>query len=349
MLSRLDGIEIDKVIFHYIPSGRTASTETLELSDAESRLDSDSLNFLSQRLGGTLAQGAYAIEFNPSTTSVVSGLIMKYLSGADHHFVADSQEIARHLVRVQSGNSTAGMLVVAGCRVRRRRALALMKLEHDEGARARPRDHEGQTVFVLEHLRDLLLTGSARVFKAGFFIGGDGSRSNIDGRVSDNQTARGSRHSHIADYFLRDFLGCDLRENPARTTQRFYEAAEEWVNTAVHSVDKRVRYLIALMAELERHTEVLNPRIFASHYLDLEDRQNFIDWLENKDIPTTGFYKDINLIKSQLRQVSMVLESGVRVTGFKGDFAEKITVRDTEDGQAEIVIIDQLKNIRGRY
>ena len=248
---------------------------------------------------------------------------------------------------MQPGSSPPGMLAVAESRLTGLRAFAVVKLEHDEGARASQSSYEGRLTFVLEHLQDLMLTGKTRVFKAGLFIQEGTDLSSIDGRVSDNQAAQWSRGG-VADYFLSRFLGCALREDPAATTKNFLIATENWVNKTISDPDKQARYAIALLTEMRRNVDLINPMSFSEEHLEVKDRQDFIEHLKDNTVPSTAFPKNLDLIGSRLSRVSMDLESGLIILGDPEVFSNKVRTRNLDDGQAEITITDRIKNMRSR-
>lgn len=340
-------LTIDRVVFHGVPSRRSGSTSVPILSEIHSQLDAATLNYFRRKLVSTLTNNACPVVFDSSSSSVVPGLVVKNLSGNTQDFIKDSQDIAMHLFKMQPGSSPPGMLAIAESRLKGSRAFAIVKLEHDEGTRAYPENRQGRTTFGLEHLQDLMLTGKTRVFKAGLFIWEGADSVGIDGRVSDNQASQWSRVG-VADYFLRSFLGCELREEPAVTTQSFLATAEGWLNTVISDPDKRARYAIAVLTEMRRNTDTLNPRSFVADYFDIEDRQEFLDHLDDNSVPTNPFPKDVDLIAPRLRRVSMDLESGLIILGDPDVFADKVHVRNLDDGQAEITITDRVKNLRSR-
>ena len=343
----LSRLEIDRVIFHDVPARRAGSAAVPTLSEIEAPLGTAALNFFRRRLVGTLTRNAFPVVFQDSTMSVVPSLTSKSLSGASQDFVRDSQGIAMHLFNMQPGSSPPGMLAVAECRLSVLRAFAIVKLEHDEGTRALPDNSQGRLTFVLEHLQDLMLTEKARVFKAGLFIQEGADVNSIGGYVSDNQSGQWSRRG-VADYFLRRFLGCELREDPALVTQNFLMAAEDWINTAISDPDKQAGYMIAVLTEMRRNVDTINPRSFALDHLAEEDRQGFVAHLDDSTVPTNAFQKNIDLVSPRLRRVSINLESGLIIFGDPDVFTDRVQMRTLDDGQAEIIITDRVKNMRSR-
>ena len=132
------------------------------------------------------------------------------------------------------------------------------------------------------------------------------------------------------------------------TTQNFFVSAENWLNTAISDPDKQAKYAIAVLTEMRRNVDTLSPRSFATDHLDTEDRQGFLDHLNANTVPLNTFPKDVDLIGSRLRKVSMDLESGLIILGSPDVFADKVQLRNLDDGQAEITITDRVKNMRSR-
>ena len=340
-------INLGRIIFHHVPSGPTADAHDLILSRIESPLNDQARNYFRQKLVATLTNMAYPVVFDPQSTSVVPGLVLNMTTAGNQQFVGNSQIMAQHLYDIQTKSNAPGVLAVAEVDASGRQAVAVVKLEHEEGARARPIDYRGEPTFDVEHLRNLMLTSKTRVFKAALFAQSGTELADIEGLVSDNQIARGTK-SGIAAFFLSRFLGCRWQEDPAIVTRDFLEAAQEWINGEVADPSKQTGYTLAVLTEMQRNVDVIDPELFAAEHLDLDDRQHFVDYLEDHGVLTAAFPKDNSLVSTQLKKVSMNLASGVMVIGTLGAFEEKVKTNAARDGQVEISITDRLTNVKGR-
>jgi hypothetical protein len=80
-----------------------------------------------------------------------------------------------------------------------------------------------------------MLTQKTKIFKVGLFVPtkSEITLDTVEGMVSDEQ--RGSSSPGVANFFLRIFLGCTFTELPERITQRFFEAASEFIRTGLGS------------------------------------------------------------------------------------------------------------------
>ena len=340
-------INLGKIIFHNVPSGPADDAHSLTLSGIESPLNSEARNYFRQKLVATLTNGAHSVVFDDQSTSLVPGLVLNITTTGNQRFVGDSQVMARHLYDMQTRSNARGVLAVAEVDDSGRQAVAIVKLEREEGARAIPTDHRGELTFDVEHLQDLMLTGKTRVFKAALFTQHGTDLGGIEGIASDNQTARGTRFG-IADFFLRRFLGCRLQEDPATVTSNFLEAAQGWINTDIADPSKQTDYIVAVLTEIRRNVDAIDPELFAREHLDLEDRQDFLEHIDDHGVPIVVFPKDTSLVATQLRKVSMNLASGLTVIGTPDAFEEKVKTNATADGRVEISITDRLTNVKGR-
>ena len=103
-----------------------------------------------------------------------------------------------------------------------------------------------------------------------------------------------------------------------------------------------------MLTEIRRNVDAIDPELFAREHLDLEDRQDFLEHIDDHGVPIVVFPKDTSLVATQLRKVSMNLASGLTVIGTPDAFEEKVKTNATADGRVEISITDRLTNVKGR-
>ncbi|MGA9920605.1 MAG: nucleoid-associated protein, partial [Candidatus Dormiibacterota bacterium] len=209
MIQDLGRLRITSVIIHEVPlhsAGHTAGGPIM--SEVESPLEADVRTFLRDRIVGSLASAAYEVEVKADSTSPVPGLVIDNLTSSSTGFVAMSQEMANHLYLCQKGSNPGGLLTVCETSLADRRGLAILKLEKEEGARIFQQQISGGRTFRVEHLRELMLTDTTRVYKVGLFVQTGDKRGSIDGLVCDKQRLY---NGGVAHFFLEQFLGCRLK------------------------------------------------------------------------------------------------------------------------------------------
>ena len=111
--------------------------------------------------------------------------------------------------------------------------LAILKLQRTEGVNLERVGASGAETYSLEHLRRLMLTNDTKVFKVALFDSENVVEpDDVRALVSDKQRFS-SPEKRMADFFLKTFLGCRLRDDPAQVTSAYYVAAEAYINEKV--------------------------------------------------------------------------------------------------------------------
>jgi hypothetical protein len=334
-------LTVERLIVHEIPwhPVTESSGPGPTLSEAESPLDQEIKNFFRQRIAGSLGRASFDIEFDPGATSPVPGIVTAALDRTGD-FVASSQEVARHLYQSQKGSSPVGLLTVLEVKIQGRLGFCILKLEKEEGARVLEKALGGKKTLTVDLVKQLMLSDKMRVFKVGLFV--SQGRTAVEAVASDNQVAM------MADFFLRQFLGCRLKELPDVTTKRFLEAAESFVNEDVSDGKDRAKYQIALLADMGSTRTQVRPRTFATENLKVAHRQAFETRIAEAGVPATAFPKDTRLIRKHLDRIKMDFESGVIVLASPAHIGEQVKVEDLKDGRTKVEVTDRLKEIHGR-
>lgn len=319
----------------------------LILSNALSPLDGDLRGYFQARIAGSLKSAAYPVVADPDRSAPTPDLVHQHFIGAGPGLVEMSKAVAQHLFEAQVNvRSSPGLLVVASGRLDTGACLAVLKLQKQEGLNLERVGAAGAETYSLEHLRRLMLTNDTRVFKVALFeahavVDAD----SVHALVSDKQRFS-SPEKRMADFFLKTFLGCRLRDDPGQVTSQYYVSAEKYINEKVTNPEKRARYHRALLTDLTSQLTTVVPRTFARDHLDEADRESFVAYLQAADVSTTQFTKETSLIDSRLREEEYVLNSGIRVRGRTVAFDEHAEISKSGD-MLEMVLKDRLTSVKG--
>ena len=319
----------------------------LVLSHALSPLDADLRQYFQARVAESLRLAAYPVVADPNRTAPTPDLVHEHLTGIGPGLIETSQAVARHLFNAQQNvRSSPGLLVVASGTVDSGSCLAVLKLQKQEGLNLERVGSSGAETYSLEHLKRLMLTNDTRVFKVALFeADGVVDPDDVHALVSDKQRFS-SPEKRMADFFLKGFLGCRLRDDPAQVTSKYYVAAEKYVNQKVSDPERRARYHRALLTDLVSQSDTVVPRSFATDHLDEDDQQAFLAHLRAEDVSTTQFQKETELIDGRLREEEYTLQSGIRVRGRPVAFDEHAEI-STNGDMLEMVIKDRLASVKG--
>lgn len=318
----VSALRIDAVILHGIVKSVKGEKVAPDLSDEESDLSPRIRGFLQQQVQEALKFGRQIVEVDGLST--VPGLIRDFWSG-QQNLVTVSRALAQALQDNQPVISPEGLLMVADATVDGRKAFVIAKLEHEKGAQAKREPNEsGRMVYTMHFLDDLFFTTGSRVFKIGYFPKGSGS---LDGLVVDRQVAG---HA-VARYFREDYLGCSWKERPELVTERFMDTVQAWIDT-VADPERRSRYQVGLISELQSQSTGLSVRGFAVQHVDVSDRDAF-ERHARQSLPAAEIPKNLELVRARLASVRIDTASGAVIMAPPGRMQDgTVTARTVRAG-----------------
>lgn len=343
-------LNINAIVLHEVVR-KTGGAGSPVLSQAESQLQPDQTAYIQERIRRALGSHARPI-VEESGSSPVPDLVKKYLNDGGA-LLPTSISLVQRLQSVQSGISPAGIFVAAAAELDGDPALLMAKLEHERGVRAAQRElPDGRITFDVQLLRDLLFTTGSKVFKVALFTksgiqaavaAADGGTT-ISGVVVDQQV----QGSSVAQFFLTDFLGCRFTERADVLTQRFFEAAESWINT-LKDDEKKGRYQVALLGEMQSNKTSLSIDRFASDHFEVEDRDDFAASLKASSVPAREFSKDTELVRGKLARLRIDTKSGVMVLAPPETVSDgTVRIEANEDETSTVTVRDTVTKMSGR-
>jgi hypothetical protein len=333
-------VAIKKLAVHQLPD--KAGTAGV-LSSIETPVLPDVRKFFEERIKSTLSKEGMAVDFDPSTASPVPTQVDSILLDSKPDFMAASQAIAQHLFDLQRKVHSEGLLCVALCEVRRRRAVAIMKLEKEEGVTADLVGEPGKQHFKIE-LNAIMLSSRTRLFKMGFFI--RQVDASLDALASDSQIGG---HAKFASYFLESFLGCMLVTQPNLATERFVTAVENFINQTVVEPKKKASYHIALLAELKSNRKSVNTNDFANENIDAgEDRKTLKQYLKKHEVPTPTFKKQLDLVQTKIGRVQLSFDNRTLVITPAEQIDDTVKIIEQESGLTRVEIEGRLEKVSGK-
>jgi hypothetical protein len=104
---------------------------------------------------------------------------------------------------------------------------------------------------------------------------------------------------------------------------------------------------VALLAELNSTRDNVSIPDFANNNLDVTDRKSFIEQMGEARLPSTGFDKNIRLIRNHLRQIQMAFVSGVSILAPPESIGSKVTITEVANGETKVEVTDRLKRMKG--
>lgn len=339
------------IVIHDIPhkSKHDTTTSSVRLSEAESPLNEDITRYFQEKIREAAnSSRAFRVSWiEGATDSPIRTQVEHYFDTArSDGLVPISQTMAEHLYDIQTGSNPAGLLGLMHCTMvdGRTQALACLKVERSRGTQILPTDVQGHRTFQINVLRDLMLHDASRVFKLALFIN---RPDNMEIVVVDNQVGWAHKRN-IAHFFLRDFLGCRLLDAPDVLTQKFYDAAERFINEVVDDPEKQIEYTLQLVAELKSQSDSISPERFAIRCFSDEYRGPFQQFIAESGIPYGEFPKDLGQIQSRLRRRVVEFSSGISLSGGEDALRDKVAIQKQDNGLARVEFEDKIERVTGK-
>lgn len=346
----IEPLQVKIVVIHDIPhKSKRDTTNSPLLSEVESPLSAEITRYFQEKiLEAANSSKAFRAEWtNGPDQAPIRREVERYFDVSRHYgLVPISQTMANHLYSIQTGSNPAGLLGLMHCTMvdGQTQALACLKVEKSRGTQILPVAVEGHQTFKINILRDLMLYDGIRVFKLALFIN---RPNNMEIVVVDNQVGWAHKRN-IAQFFLEDFLGCRLLNAPDVLTQKFYDAAEQFINEVVHDPEKQIEYTLQLVAEMKSQSDSISPERFAIRCFSDEHRRTFQKFSAERDIPSGDFPKDLGKIQSRLRRRVVEFSSGISLSGSEDALRNKVAIHTQENGLVRVEFEDKIERVIGK-
>lgn len=340
-------LRVEEVILHRVPEGvrKADEPDPIDYSEAPIELTDQDKGFIQLRLRETLAGRARPVVEDDGIASASPDMI-RNLVGGTGDLVGGSAALARGLHALQKHVSPLGLVMVMIGELDRERCIVIAKMEHEQGMRVQPTStKDGKRTYKAEYLRDLILGEGTKVFKVGVFkVSGAQESSSLAGEVVDAQVGGGG----VADYFV-EFLGCMFTRRPDVMTEDFFKQTQRFIGRAAKGdPEKTAEYEIALLSEMQSGAKRLVPETFAQLHLRTEDRDPYLSQMTAIGLPTKGFQKDVQLVKSSIRRLKVQTSRGATVLVPPAMYEDGVfKVEKLDDNLSTVSITDRITGMSG--
>lgn len=341
-------LTISKVAVHHIPShGPNKVLAVPTGGQSLVVLTAAAKDMVVQRLTKVLGKNSNGIKVGITDSSATSFFqtAAGMMGATDAHFISSAKIIATALARAQNNVSLAPckLIVVEGeVSAHSWPFIAVIKAELQEALT----EKSTATHTTLDHLKDIFMTESQRLYKVGFLQRMVTSPTKTAGRYDVLQHSvflfdhlmTGTETRSAAFYFYSDFLGCDIASSAKSLTRDFFDLTQEFLNHTGLTPDYRIDLQEALRSELRSNNQTLGVADFAKKYLNTPTTVTYKKFMDKKGFPGHAVTKDIEYVKSRLkRRQKVVFSSGVMVTT-PPDQLNLIEVTENNDGSSTVHI-----------
>lgn len=344
----LTNIEIDRVTVFHIPEDQPSKVPGIPTGGQDLvRLSALGKDMLKLRMVKALGAKSKGIEVSIDDVTPQSFFQQSAgsLTGDDSAFLACAGICATMLAKAQNNVSLkASKLVVIGGRIttHARPFLAVVKAELQEALS----DNNAENNQAIDHLENIFMTESQRLYKVGLLQRTVGSATQLNGAYDVDQhsihlfdhlmTALETRDA--AHYFYSGFLGCQTATSARSRTRDFYDQTTEFIKNSGFDESKKYDLFDALRTELRSNSATISVSDFGTTHMTVTDRNTYGNFMAGKMFPTHAVPKDTEYVKSKLRRRhKIVFTSGVTVSTPPDDL-KLIRVVTNEDGSSTLHI-----------
>lgn len=340
----LQGLTIERVAVFNIPTDNEDKTPGVPTGgEALVGLPAGAQVMMTKRIAKALGQRSHGIEVAVTETEAGSFFqrCCECMDADDDGFLEGARALAVALARAQNNvHLSACKLVVMQGTVGdvARKYIAVVKAELQDALFERRNE--------LQHLTEIFMTESQRLYKIGF-VQRTVARARHPEGVYDTEQHEVHLFDHLmtsmetrsaAHYFYSGFMGCQTARSARSQTRAFYDQTSNFLHAADIESDRRVELLEALRTELRSNQGTLSFTNFGEDVMTVPEQREYFRHMRAKEFPDHAIEKDIEYVRNFLRRRRRILfSSGVQILT-PPDAIDMVQVVTNDDGSSTVTI-----------
>ncbi|MET4847002.1 nucleoid-associated protein [Bradyrhizobium japonicum] len=303
----LENLKLNRISVHEV-FRRGADKRRLDplCADLLEQLPEKAIDQFKLRITEALSAEAKSLQMQIAKHEAGSHLhnVCELLGATDGEFLELSRRIPNRLADEQRHpNIPGGVVLVFDGTVggADHKFVGVIKAEKQTGFRR----YKSREKTLTEFLDDLFLTAAQRLYKVALFVRVDESLTSPDGwnaYVFDTNISPTHRET-AAQYFYEGFLGCELPQDGAYETARFFDLTRDYVKQSGLPTEKRRDIVDALHTYVKaENAKTFSSNEFAEKYLPVEHRDAFSNFLSAKKFPMRAVVRDTSAMGNRLRR-----------------------------------------------
>ncbi|QXM06162.1 nucleoid-associated protein [Crassaminicella indica] len=186
---------------------------------------------------------------------------------------------------------------------------------------------------------------SQRLQKCAFIKAAD-ENDEYDMIVLDKQIYGKDEDGEIAQFFINDFLNCDVLLDSRDKTKIFKRAAEKWTRKNLkEDIDKAQELREEVISSFKNCAEVdiekFSQNVFGN---DIKMQENFINHMDQEGLKLEAFEIDKSWVEKKMKKRIMKTDTGIEIKGGYEDFEDRMKFEIIRNGDGTINIM--IKNVR---
>lgn len=338
------------VLFDILPDKQDRTPNDPTGGAALSALPNSAKLMVASRIAGALGKNANGLEVTITNAGPNSFFqaACNAMDSSDADFLVRAREIAVMLAAAQTNKHLAQsklMLIQATVTAGQLPCLIAVKAELQDGLADRPAAGAGE--MNLQHLKDIFMTDSQRLFKIGYLQRTVAIATVNQGQYEPNEhivhlfdhLMSATETRHAAFYFYNSFLGCNTASSARARTRDFFENTMAFIKASGLPDDGKLDLMEALRTELKSTSNVVNVVAFASEHMAPTVKQAYEGFMiEQKGFPDHAVEKDTFYVNARLKRRRKITFSNDIWLSTPPDLMASVITVENEDGSTTVTV-----------
>ncbi len=304
------------------------------LTDIPVELEARDLGFLTDRFSDALEKRALSVVPSDQVDSPSPSAVFEHLRSADLKGL--SQLLVNRLVDSQRLNAKTGLLVVADAELDGSPGVLIAKVEHQEAMQAEATTLEGGLRSIsIKRIPDLVFGEQTRIYKIAVLLETDQNPVGVDGFLADIQNGGG-----FANYFLGEFLGLKLADEPEVLTERFLDKMTEAIHQSSLDADEKMEAQAALAVDIKSNSPFMDAEAFIRSHIPSSHQQDIRAAASARGVPMMSFTKDSKRISGRLNNLRINLGAEISLVAPPHQIGSQGQVRVVRDFSSDSELYD---------
>lgn len=272
--------------------------------------------------------------------SIVKDLSQEYLNGQDN-LLNVSRELANQMFNLMksNGNIPSCDLIIVSVSTEFGPMIGILKMDYIKNYMHKVEIKDGKMDIDIVTQFTGLPSSSQKIQKASF-IKILNSENEVDLMVLDKQKKTKDKEEYGTNYFIKNYLGCELIDNERDMTKNFLNAAEKWTrNNLSENADKAEKIRTAIKSKVKNDDSIDLDNISEELFKDEGLKENFKSYVKE-----SGVQDKINLdkewIDKKLKKVRLKIDNEIDLYIDEETYNDKgkFEIQRNGDGTINMVI-----------
>lgn len=313
-------LDMSTVYMHQIATVGQANDRHFEaiLTDLPVQLEDIDRKFMIDRFIDALVSRALRVVPSDKVDSPTPKETRRFFE--DQDLLGFSKFLASRLAEVQRLTAKPGLMVVADATLDGIACVLVAKVEHQEAMRAEQTTNEnGLKGISIEHIRDLVFSELNRVYKIALLftgdvaLGADETSTDTEPMIAHGYLADVQNGRNFANYYIGEFLGMKLGEQPVVLTERYLNVLSEAIEISSLDANEKIKLHSALSVELSSNMPTLDAGDFIRTHVPAHSQQEVELATVARGMPLVTFSKDAGRVRNRLSNLRLNLGAEISI------------------------------------